>query len=57
MRYRINWTERVGYYTYIDADSHEEAMEKWREHEFDSCEPDSFCEHEEGSEEATEDPE
>ena len=31
MRYRINWTESVGYYTHIEADSKEAALELFHE--------------------------
>lgn len=43
MRYRINWTESVGYYAYVEAASKEEALSKFTEHV--ECEgPDGFCE-------------
>jgi hypothetical protein len=56
MRYRINWTESVGYYAYVEADSPEEAIQVFLENGVDSCEPDGFCEMQDDAE-ATEEPE
>lgn len=62
MRYRINWTESVGYYAYIKADSPEEALRIFHEDGSDgfsppgAVEPDGFCEMQDDAE-ATEDPE
>jgi hypothetical protein len=56
MRYRINWTENVGYYAYVEADTPEEALEA-----FEDCtgdfhpQPDDFCEVERDSIEVVED--
>ena len=49
MKYRINWTENVGYYVDVEANSKEEALEMFEDHAFDSCEPDGFCEVEQDS--------
>jgi len=53
MKFRINWTENVGYYTEIEADSKEEALRAFENGEHDSCEPDGFCETETDSIEVT----
>jgi len=48
--YRINWTDRTGYYTEIDADSPEEALEYFNDGlDGDGIEPDGFAESEPGS--------
>jgi hypothetical protein len=61
MRYRINWTESVGYYAYVEAASPEEALKIFHEDgpagfsPPDSVpEPDGFCEMQDDAE-ATED--
>lgn len=62
MRYRINWTENVGYYAHIKADSPEEALRIFHEDGpagFDpegASESDGFCEMQDDAE-VTEDPE
>lgn len=62
MRYRINWTESVGYYTYVEADSPEKAIEIFHDCGMEGStpqgfiEPDGFCEMQDDVE-ATEDPE
>ena len=53
MKYRINWTELVGYYTEIEANSADEAHNAFMNGEHDSCEPDGFCETETDSIEVT----
>lgn len=43
-RYKISWTDAVGYYTYIEADSKEEAIRKFNVDGPDSIEPDGCVE-------------
>jgi len=53
MRYRINWTESVGYSIYVQADSKEEALTKFHEggYEADMSRAfESFCEMQEDAE-------
>jgi len=54
MRYRINWTEAVGYYAYVQADSKEEALTKFNE-SVSTASLDGFCEMQDDAE-AEEDP-
>ena len=44
MRFKINWTERVGYYTYINANSPEEAKKLFYEDGLEAASPAGFCE-------------
>jgi len=53
MKYRINWTENVGYYADIEADSKEEAIAILHEGSGPTPEPCGFCEVEVDSIEAT----
>ena len=61
MRYRINWTERVGYYTYIEAPTPEKALEIFHKEGIEAStppgmiEPDGFCETQDDAD-VTEDP-
>ncbi|MCI0563647.1 MAG: hypothetical protein MN733_34675 [Nitrososphaera sp.] len=59
MRYRVNWTESVGYYAYIEADSAEEALKMYHEEGIDAFtdlpEPDGSCEMQDDAE-VVEDP-
>lgn len=48
-RYRIEWNDIVGFYTYVRAHSEEEALRKFDSGEIDTCEPDGYCELEEDS--------
>lgn len=58
MRYRINWTERVHYYAYVEADTHEQAVAQFKDGDHSTCEPDECgSEVEQESIDATEDPE
>ena len=59
MKYRINWTENVGYYVNVEAGTKEEAMEIFNSGDFENGimgapEPDGFCEVEQDSIEAEE---
>lgn len=57
MRYRINWTENVGYFGYVEADSPEEALKIFHKDGPESeTDYDGFCEIQDDAE-ATEDPE
>lgn len=55
MKFRINWTELMGYYIELEANSKKEALELFEECEHDCppC-PDGFCEVESDSIEAIE---
>ena len=59
MRYRVNWTEVVGYYAYIEANTREEALELFHggpDNFTGASEADGFCEMQDDAE-VTEDPE
>lgn len=44
-RYKVKWTECVGFYAYVEADSAEEARKLWEDDVSEhSPEPDGFCE-------------
>lgn len=54
MKYRVNWTENVGYYVDVEASSKEEALEIFNSGSFEdgtmgAPEPDGFCEVEQDS--------
>lgn len=56
MRYRINWTESVGYYTYVEAESETEALETFEAEPDLTPEPCGFCQVEPDSIAAEADP-
>lgn len=44
MRFKIKWTDCVGYETEVEANSAEEARAKFDAGEIDAATPDGFCE-------------
>jgi len=43
-RFKVSWTEHVGYYTFIQADSKKSAEEKFHQGNFGGSYPDDFLE-------------
>ena len=52
--YKIEWVDKSSYYTYIEADTPEEALEKFESGELTSIEPGDYVEFVEGSIDITE---
>lgn len=48
-KFKVSWCDLQEYYTFIEANTEEEALEKFHEDGVDSCEPGDFCQTEEDS--------